>query len=91
MDTQISQKNICISCQKEFLILPLEQIFYKKKNLPLPEECPECRRKKRLSLRNENTLYKRNCDNCSKTTLSTYRPDSPYKVFCKDCYWQSLI
>lgn len=88
---QESKKNICKACSKEFLILPSEQLFYKKKNLPFPNYCAECRHKRRLLLRNENKLYRIACAKCGKTTLSSYRPNSPYKIFCKPCYWDSLI
>lgn len=88
--TTNSEKAHCKACSKEFLIIPQEQAFYKKKGLPKPENCPECRRKRRLSLRNERKLYKRKCDKCSKDMVSTYSPESPYKVYCQECYWQHL-
>lgn len=88
--TTNSEKAHCKACSKEFLIIPQEQTFYTKKGLPKPENCPECRRKRRLSLRNERKLYKRKCDKCSKDMVSTYSPESPYKVYCQECYWQHL-
>lgn len=91
MPDEINSKKICSNCNKEFLVLAAEKVFYQKKDLPEPEFCPKCRHHRRLSMRNENTLYKRSCDKCHKNTLSTYRPDSPYIVYCKECYWDSLI
>ncbi len=86
-----SIKKICETCEKKFLILEAEQVFYQKKKLPHPENCPKCRHKNRLSLRNENNLHKINCANCNKSTLSTYSPNSPYIIYCRDCYYKSLI
>lgn len=88
--TAKSEKQTCKQCNKEFLIIAQEQAFYKRKSLPWPENCPECRRKRRLSLRNERKLFKRQCDNCKKEIISTYRPDSPYIVYCQECYWKHL-
>lgn len=85
-----SAKATCKACAKDFLIIAQEQAFYKKKGLPFPENCPDCRRKRRLSLRNERKLHKRKCDKCSKEIVSTYRPDSPYIVYCQECYWAYL-
>lgn len=88
--TAKSEKAICKQCSKEFLIIPQEHQFYKRKKLPTPENCPECRRKRRLSLRNERVLYKRKCDKCKKDIISTYSADSKYIVYCQECYWDYL-
>jgi len=85
-----SEKQTCEACSKDFLIIPAEQLFYKKKKLDFPENCPDCRRKRRLSLRNERKLFKRKCDKCKKEIISTYRDDSPYTIYCQECYWEYL-
>lgn len=82
---------ICQECHKKFRIIELEQKFYERKKLLIPENCPNCRQQKRLSLRNESTLYKRICDKCHKDILSTYGKDSPYTVYCQECFHNSLI
>lgn len=84
------EKRTCAQCGKDFLIIVQEQKFYAKKDLPWPENCPECRQKRRLSLRNERRLYKRTCDKCHKEIISTYAPDSPYIVYCQECFWQHI-
>ncbi|MDP3975548.1 MAG: zinc-ribbon domain containing protein [bacterium] len=83
-------KSTCQDCGSEFQIVTQEKIFYKKKNLPEPKSCPDCRRKARLSLRNERKLYHRTCDKCQKKIISTYRPDSEYTVYCQDCFWKYI-
>lgn len=84
------EKQTCKQCSKDFLIIVQEQKFYKKKDLPWPENCPECRQKRRLSLRNERKLYKRTCDKCKKEIISTYPADSKYIVYCQECFWQHI-
>lgn len=84
------EQKTCAQCTKPFLIIDQEQAFYKKKDLPWPENCPECRQKRRLALRNERKLYKRKCDKCQKDMITTYQPDSPYIVYCQECFWQHI-
>lgn len=80
----------CGDCGKDFKVIEQEAVFYKRKGLPNPEMCPSCRRKRRLSLRNERNLFKRKCDKCGEGIVSTYREDSPYKVYCQKCFWEYL-
>lgn len=88
--TAKSDQKSCKGCGKEFLIIPQEQSFYKRKDLPWPDNCPQCRQKRRLSLRNERVLHKRKCDKCGKSMISTYREDSKYIIYCQECYWEYL-
>ena len=76
------------TCGKAFYIIDQEQAFYKKKDLPEPEVCPECRQKERLLLRNERNLHKRPCDKCGAEIISTYPAETPYTIYCQDCYWK---
>ena len=81
---------ICEECNKKFLIIEQEEAFYKKKDLPLPTRCPDCRRKIRLTFKNPRKLYHRDCDKCRKDIITTYPPDTPYKIYCQECYWQEM-
>lgn len=83
-----SERKKCEDCKKEFLILDQEQVFYFKKNLPKPVQCPKCRQDIRLALRNERNLFKRTCDKCQASMISPYRPDSPNVVYCQKCFWE---
>ncbi|MBU0578184.1 zinc-ribbon domain containing protein [Patescibacteria group bacterium] len=80
----------CQGCKKEFLIIPQEQSFYEKKKLPTPSNCHECRRNRRKSLRNERKLYQRKCDKCDKDLESTYPKNSPYIIYCEECYYNEV-
>src|SRR3989344_4901544 len=76
-----SETRICQNCKKDFIIELDDFGFYEKIKVPPPTFCPECRFQRRLMFRNEYHLYKRKCELCKKTTLSTFSPDKQYIVF----------
>lgn len=80
-------KNICKTCETEFEIRKEDLIFYEQVKTIPPLDCPDCRAMKRLAFRNERTFYKRNCDMCKKDMVSLYAKDSPYTVYCNECWW----
>ena len=49
--------------------------------LPPPRLCPDCRCQRRLSYRNERSLYYRRCDLTGRTILSMYPPEAPFPVY----------
>jgi hypothetical protein len=75
----------CQNCKKDFTIEPEDFNFYEKIKVPPPTFCPECRLQRRLSLRNERILYRRNCDLCNESTLTTF--NSNYQIYCHSCWW----
>lgn len=83
-------KRECQVCGDGFALCEAEIAFYKKMEIVYPVYCPECRNKQRVSLRNERKMYKRKCDSCDKTLITTYPPQSPYKVVCLPCYWKNI-
>lgn len=89
-----SDQRVCTcersECRKQFRIIPQEIRFYERKSLPLPDLCPACRHAQRMALRNERQLYRRLCDRCGKTMLSTYPETTPYTIYCQDCFWQKI-
>lgn len=84
------QKIKCQKCSKDFLVIAQEVAFYKKKDLPMPVHCPNCRRWARERFKNPRELHKRKCGKCNKEILTTYPPDSPYLIYCQKCYWESM-
>jgi len=80
-------KEICKTCNKEFMIRDEDLVFYKQMKTVPPLYCPECRMAQRLIFRNERTLYKRSCDMCKNDMITLYSPESPYKVYCSKCWW----
>lgn len=80
------EKVICQNCKASFTIEPDDFSFYEKIKVPPPTFCPECRMIRKLVFRNERSLYKGQCDLCKKNMLSMYAPESPYTVYCVDCW-----
>ncbi len=78
---------LCKTCEKEFVIRDEDIVFYEQMKSPHPLFCPDCRMAKRLNFRNERTFYKRPCDMCNKDMITVYTPESPFKVYCHDCWW----
>jgi hypothetical protein len=87
--------NEVIECEKSgraFKITPFELQFYRRMNTPIPRLHPDERYKERMKLRNPMVLYKRDCMNkgCSNSFETTYAPNRPEIVFCKECYQQKV-
>ncbi len=76
----------CQNCKNAFQIESEDFEFYSKMKVPPPTFCPDCRMKRRWTWRNERTLYKRTCDLCQKSMLAIYAPESPYTVYCPECW-----
>ncbi|MDD5146827.1 MAG: hypothetical protein PHN39_03785 [Candidatus Pacebacteria bacterium] len=77
----------CQNCKAEFTIEPEDFAFYEKIKVPPPTWCPECRLMRRVTWRNERSLYKRKCDLCGSSIISIYHPDSYVRVYCPKCWW----
>src|SRR5688572_26423435 len=76
----------CKNCKNEFVIEPDDFGFYEKIGVPPPTLCPKCRRIRRLSWRNDITLYTRDCFLCTKKFVSIYAPNTGFKVLCPKCF-----
>ncbi|MFA6386693.1 MAG: hypothetical protein WCW04_02920 [Candidatus Paceibacterota bacterium] len=94
-DVDDSMLNEVIECEvsgKAFKITPFELQFYKRMNIPIPRLHPDERYKRRLALRNPMILYHRSCMNkgCTNSFETTYAPDRPEIVYCKECYQREV-
>ena len=87
----------CNQCNAQFEVTDRDRAFYAKVApiiggrsyaIPEPTLCPTCRQRRRFSFRNERHLYRRKCDGSGKEIISMYPPDSPYKVYAQDVWWQ---
>ena len=83
-----SETKNCQNCKTDFIIEPDDFSFYEKIKVPPPTFCPDCRLQRRMSWRNDRSLYSRNCSMCEKGIISMYSPDAVFPVYCKDC-WNS--
>jgi hypothetical protein len=81
-----SETKICQNCKHDFVIEPDDFGFYEKMGVPAPTMCPKCRRIRRLSWRNDTTLYSRECSLCTKKFVSIYSPDKEFNVLCPKCF-----
>src|SRR3989339_969149 len=77
----------CQQCKKEFTIENEDFAFYEKIDVLEPTFCFYCRLQRKLAWRNERVLYSRQCDLCHKSILALYPKQSPYIVYCHQCYW----
>ncbi|MFA5076665.1 MAG: zinc-ribbon domain containing protein [Patescibacteria group bacterium] len=80
----------CISCGRNFKVVPQEVKFYQKNNLPEPGKCWKCRHRDRLVLRDTRRIWDRNCAKCGVEIKSIYSPDRPEKVYCEACYQKEI-
>ena len=55
--------------------------------IPSPTLCPDERKRRRLSWRNERKLYQRKCDKTAKPIIALYSPDKPYTVYDQKVWW----
>lgn len=79
------QRN-CKNCGRDFEISKEDFNFYEKIKVPPPTFCPDCRAQRRFLWRNERTLYKRPCSLCKKDFIAIYDKDTPFPVYCRECY-----
>lgn len=87
-DSVVDKK--CKICGSDFKLISEEIAFYKKWDILFPAYCPNCRAEQRYKLRSERKMYKRICDSCKNTLISTFPPDSEYIVYCLKCYWKNI-
>lgn len=89
-------QHTCTSCSQGFDFTESDQalldkvspmIAGKKFPIPTPELCPDCRMQRRLTFRNQQTLYKRTCDATGKPVVSIYSPDKSQKVYNAEEWW----
>ena len=86
-DPEILKATIsCINCRRAYRFIPQELDFYRKKNVPLPRLCYECRHLERFKFKNPYKLFTRNCGKCKAEIQTTYAPNRPETVYCEKCY-----
>ena len=78
---------ICKQCHNQFIIYPEDKEFYQSINVPKPTLCPDCRNRRRMSMRNERVFYQRKCDYCKKNIIAYYPQESKQVVYCPECWY----
>jgi len=82
-----SETKKCQNCKQDFVIEPDDFAFYEKMKVPPPTWCPDCRIVRRMSWRNERTLYHRKCDATGKDIVTMFAPEQTLLVYERDYWW----
>ncbi len=86
----------CKQCTSQFEVTDGDLQFYgrvspiingKKYLISEPTLCPPCRSQRRMTFRNERSLYHRKCDLTGKQIVSMFTPESPYTIYDQDEWW----
>ncbi len=88
-------------CTKAFKITPEELTLYKKWNIPLPRRCPNTRNFELSQQRNSVNFWHRSCmcdkeghnhtGKCEVEFETSYAPERPEIIYCKECYLQEIL
>ncbi len=81
---------ICEETKKNYKITPQEFELYKKLKLPLPRKAPDQRYKDLINRRLSQHLRLINCSSCNKEIYTTFPSDTPYEIYCEDCYLKTV-
>jgi hypothetical protein len=81
------ETKICQNCKKDFIIEPDDFSFYEKIKVPPPTFCPECRAIRRMTWRNERSLFRRTCDYTGNSIITMFNPKANVKVYDRDIWW----
>jgi hypothetical protein len=81
--------NTCQNCKGKFEIPDIQQDILKRLDVPMPTWCPHCRLVRRMSYRNERTLYKRKCNapGHEEEVISIFSPENNQNVYCQKSWW----
>lgn len=82
----------CKVTGKPYRLIPMELAFYRRFNLPIPENSPFERHRRRLAFISQHMkLRQRTCGNCKKVTLSVYSEEEFPIVYCEQCYNAEVV
>ncbi|MES2930946.1 MAG: hypothetical protein V4665_04150 [Patescibacteria group bacterium] len=91
----------CVSCTKNYRIIPNEFTFYQKLSIPLPRLCPDCRHMRRIEARGPNKLWQRKCicakenhdhaGECPNQFQTSYSPERTEIIYCEACYQREVV
>jgi len=89
-DTILEEVLACEATGKNYKIIEQELELYRRHQLPIPRECFDQRHLNRYNFMNPRKLSDRNCIQCNKELESTFAPEKPEKIYCEDCYLETL-
>ena len=99
-DSIINEVLECKNCGRNYRLTQNELLFYRKWQIPAPENCFFCRLKKRFSLRTPSCVWHRSCmcekaghnhtGRCPNEFETSYAPERPEIVYCESCYQKEV-
>ena len=90
------EQKICKNCNRQFVITDNDKNFLdkvspvyngKKYLIPSSAFCPDCRQQRRISWRNERSLYQRQCSKTGKRIIAMYPEEAAFPVYENDVWW----
>jgi hypothetical protein len=82
----------CERCTRNYRLILQELNFYRKMNLPVPNECFNCRHERRMKMRNPRQLFGGTCAKCGMHFETSYPPEkhNEFKLYCERCYLEDM-
>ncbi|MDC0357773.1 hypothetical protein OAO01_03080 [Oligoflexia bacterium] len=80
----------CQACSRDYKLIPQELRFYRTNSYPLPRECFQCRRARRMSDRDPRQFWTRACSGCDAEMYTTISPDRSVQVYCEECHLKRI-
>ncbi len=81
----------CSKTKKAFKFTEQEIKFYKKLDLPLPDQCPDKRHINRMNLKPPRKLYKSKCQASGNEVVTSYNLDRKEKIYSEKEYLEFLV
>lgn len=89
-DEILTQAIRCSESKKLFVLTKSELAFYRAHQIPLPRLHPNQRNYHLKKEKNPRQLWLRNCAQCKKDIQTSYAPERAEKVYCENCYTQTI-
>ena len=91
-DSILNEVVQCARCRSGFKIIPMELEFLRKRNLPLPRECPLCRIREKFSQWVKDLrLIPRVCDLCGADFETGYAEAEAPVAYCQRCFQKEFV
>jgi len=79
----------CVQCKEIFVFSEKEQQLFYERNMMTPQQCSQCRSKKKAKKVETGTRFEIVCDHCGKHDTVPFQPKVGRSVLCKDCFQAS--
>ncbi|MFH1769323.1 MAG: hypothetical protein ABH833_01500 [Parcubacteria group bacterium] len=90
-DSILNEIMECGACNNPYRLVNGELKLLRRFNLPIPRNCYDCRYATRMARVNPPRLWGRKCDKCRVEVQTSYAPERPEMIYCKDCYQAEIV